>query len=92
MSAHLTEPACIWRDRRTPPHAATHAVHPGDQVTLCTAQATWTVDAVHNEDDTATLAPRDQWTTPMRVHQAHLDPAETAEVDGQLSIFDALEA
>lgn len=91
MSSHLTEATCIWRNRRDQPQATTHAVYPGDQVTLCTAQAVWAVATVH-DDDTATLAPRDKWTTPMRVHQAHLDPADTSEVDGQTSIFDALDA
>lgn len=90
MTAHLTEPSCIWRNRHTSElSATTHTVHPGDQVTLCTAQNIWTVGSVH-DDDTVTLTSN---IPDLRVHRAHLDIHEPAgEVDGQLSIFDALDA
>lgn len=84
--SHYAEPACIWRDRRDN-GATTHTISPGDRVTLCTAQRTWTV-AVGLGDDTVTITATG--IPPMRVHRAHLDPV--AELDGQTTIYDALEA
>lgn len=83
--SHYAEPACIWRDRRDN-GATTHTISPGDHVHLCTAQRAWTVAETHDNHTvtiTATGIPD------MRVHRAHLDPV--AELDGQTTIYDALE-
>ena len=89
MTGHaLLSDNCRWVGHRT--HHPTPTV--GDKVTLCTAQRLWTVGSVH-DDDTVTLTSD---VPDLRVHRAHLEPVDDGtddhtEVDGQLTIYDALE-
>lgn len=88
--SHYAAPTCVWRTGQDRPALA--SVQPGDNVHLCTATAVWTL--THTDADQATIRRSHDGFT-MTVHRAHLDPADTGQLDGQLdgqrTIYDELE-